>query len=317
MPWRPVPRGLPPLRAPEHALPVDDSGLSAGDAARRLLNDGPNELPAAKPKSNIAIALHVLSEPMFLLLLATGFVYLVLGAFEEAIALIGAIFLVIGITLYQERKTEHTLQALRDLASPRALVIRDGQRQRIPGREVFRRDVLVLSEGDRVAADAFVLSAVNLTVDESLLSGESVPVRKSAWDGNSEMCRPGGDGTSAVFSGTLVVQGTGTAAVHATAGRTEIGKLGRSLESIQAEKTNIERETGSLVRLFATVSLFLCARINRRFRTPPHENSYFESQAERVSVLLEIASLEPPRRLPLRGNRRCRIPADESRHPRP
>lgn len=151
MPWRPVPRGLPPLRQPDRVLPVDASGLSAAAAARRLLNEGLNELPAAKPKSNIAIALHVLSEPMFLLLLATGFVYLVLGALEEAAALIGAILVVIGITLYQERKTEHTLQALRDLSSPRALVIRDGQRKRIPGREVVRGDVLVLSEGDRVA----------------------------------------------------------------------------------------------------------------------------------------------------------------------
>ena len=125
---------------------MNKAGLSEAAAAERLRTEGPNELPAARPKSNLAIAIHVLREPMFLLLLATGVVYVVLGSNKEALALVGAIFLVIGITLYQERKTERTLQALRDLSSPRALVIRDGQRKRIAGREVVREDVLVLSE---------------------------------------------------------------------------------------------------------------------------------------------------------------------------
>ena len=138
------------------------TGLSDREAAERLRREGFNELPAPKPKSNLAIAAHVLREPMFVLLLATGVVYLALGSPKEAIALMGAIFVVIGITLYQERKTERTLQALRDLASPRALVIRNGQRKRISGREVVREDLLVLSEGDRVPADAFVPSIRDL-----------------------------------------------------------------------------------------------------------------------------------------------------------
>jgi P-type Ca2+ transporter type 2C len=164
------------------------TGLSEAEAARRLRVDGFNELPAARPKSNLAIALHVLREPMFLLLLATGVVYLVLGSLKEAIALMGAIFFVIGITLYQERKTERTLQALRDLASPRALVIRDGQRKRIAGKEIVRDDILVLSEGDRVPADAFVVSAINLTVDESFLTGESVPVHSARGGFRRSVC---------------------------------------------------------------------------------------------------------------------------------
>src|SRR5689334_13829258 len=162
------------IRSPS---PVETAGLSEAAAAERLASDGPNELPVAKPKTTFTIAAEVLREPMFLLLIATGAVYLVLGSVEEAIALTVSIAVVIGITLYQETKTERTLQALRDLSSPRALVIRDGQRKRIAGRDVVRSDLLVLSEGDRVAADALVLSSVNLTVEESLLTGESVPVR--------------------------------------------------------------------------------------------------------------------------------------------
>src|SRR2546425_5490046 len=183
-----------------HPIAINPAGLSDAVAAERLRSEGPNELPAAKPKSNLAIAFEVLREPMFLLLIATGAVYLVLGSHEEAVALLAAIFVVIGITLFQQRKTERTLQALRDLSSPRALVIRDGHRRRIAGREVVRGDLLVLSEGDRVAADALVLSAVNLTADESILTGESAPVQKGIWDRVSEIERPGGDGLPAVFS---------------------------------------------------------------------------------------------------------------------
>src|SRR3989442_12776657 len=177
----------------------ETQGLSDSVAAARLEKEGPNELPAAKPKSALAIAAEVVSEPMFLLLIATGTVYLVLGSVEEAVALGVSIFVIIGITLYQQAKTERTLQALRDLSSPRALVIRDGHKKRIAGREVVRGDVMVLAEGDRVAADALVVSGVNLTAEESLLTGESVPVLKTIWDGHSGMPRPGGDGIPAVF----------------------------------------------------------------------------------------------------------------------
>src|SRR5262245_55424868 len=192
------------------------TGLSDAEAAQRLRDEGFNELPTARPKSNLAIALHVVREPMFLLLLATGIVYLILGSLKEAVALMGAILVVIGITLYQERKTERTLQALRDLASPRALVIRDGKRKRVAGREVVREDLLVLAEGDRVPADAFVISAVNLSADESLLTGESVPVRKSSGKPSKELPRPGGDDLPTVYSGSLIVGGYGTAVVAAT-----------------------------------------------------------------------------------------------------
>ena len=241
-------------------VPAPD-GLSDTEAARRLVEEGPNELPMARPKSNLAVVRDVLREPMFLLLLVTGVVYLILGSHEEAIALSGAILVVIGITVYQERKTERTLQALRDLSSPRALVIRNGIRKRIPGREVVHGDVLALSEGDRVPADSLVLSSVGLTADESLLTGESASVHKSVWDGNSKSVRPGGENISTVFSGTLVVKGHGTALVSSTGEHTEMGKLGLALQRIEIQTTNIERETRSIVRRFATASIVLCLAV--------------------------------------------------------
>ena len=152
---------------------------------------------------------------MFLLLVGCGVVYLILGDAEEAMMLLGFVFVVMGITFYQERKTERALEALRDLSSPRALVVRDGEQRRIPGREVVRGDVLILAEGDRVPADAVVLSCTNLSVEESLLTGESVPVEKVPWDGKTGIGRPGGEGLPFVYSGTLVVQGQGVCEVLA------------------------------------------------------------------------------------------------------
>lgn len=233
-------------------------GLSEEEASRRLQEEGYNELPSTKRRSIFAIAFEVVREPMFLLLIAAGAIYLVLGDIREAVMLLGFVFVVMGITLYQERKTERALEALRDLSSPRALVIRDGRQKRIPGREVVREDFIILSEGDRVPADAALLSCVNLSVDESLLTGESVPVRKSSCDGTVEMARPGGDDLPFVYSGTLVIQGFGIARVRATGMNTEIGKIGQALQTIEPEETLLQKETARLVRNLAVIGLSLC-----------------------------------------------------------
>jgi Ca2+-transporting ATPase len=239
-------------------------GLSAGDVARRLAEDGPNELPASRPRTLLAIALEVVREPMFLLLVAAAAIYLALGDRTEGMLLLAFVLVVMGITLYQQRKTERALEALRDLSSPRALVIRDGGRTRIPGREVVRDDVLMLAEGDRVPADAVLLEGIGVTVDESLLTGESVPVRKRAGEAppaDQAAARPGGDDLPFLYSGTLVVAGQGVAQVHATGPRTEIGKIGRALQSVEPEATTIERETARIVRSLAAIGAVFCALI--------------------------------------------------------
>jgi Ca2+-transporting ATPase len=237
------------------------TGLSENEAAQRLKEEGFNELPSSKKRNLFAIAFGVVREPMFLLLVACGTLYLFMGDMEEALMLMGFVFVVIGITLYQERKTERALEALRDLSSPRALVIRDGEQRRIAGREVVRGDILVLKEGDRVPADALLLSCVNFSVDESLLTGESVPVRKISGESIMKMSRPGGDDLPFVYSGTLAVQGQGIAEVKATGIDTEIGKIGKALRTVEQEETLLQRETGRLVRNLAIVGLSLCVLV--------------------------------------------------------
>ncbi len=234
------------------------SGLSEAEAAQKLKTEGYNELPSTKRRSVFAIAFEVVREPMFLLLIIGGVIYLLLGDIREAVMLLSFVFVVMGITLYQERKTERALEALRDLSSPRALVIRDGEQKRIPGREVVRGDIIVLSEGDRVPADAVLISSVNLSVDESLLTGESVPVRKASCNGTMRMVPPGGDDLPCVYSGTLTVKGFGIAEAQATGINTEMGKIGKALQTIEPEETPLQKETGQLVRNLAIVGLLLC-----------------------------------------------------------
>jgi Ca2+-transporting ATPase len=237
----------------------DYAGLTEAEVQDRLEKDGPNELPTARKRRIWHIMLDVVREPMFLLLIACGVLYLILGDLEEALMLLGFVFVVMAITLYQEQKTERALEALRDLSSPRALVIRDGRRQRIAGRDVVRDDIVIVAEGDRVPADAVLLTGTNVCVDESLLTGESVPVRKSAWDGVQPMGRPGGDDLPFVYSGTLVVKGRGIARVEGTGPRTEIGKIGKALQTLEPEETTLQRQTGRIVRNFALLGLGLCA----------------------------------------------------------
>ena len=233
-------------------------GLTEKEALERLAQDGYNELPSTKQRTFFHILFEVIREPMFLMLIACGLLYLLLGDAEGALMLMGFVVVIIGITFYQEQKTERALEALRDLSSPRVLVIRDGKQQRIAGREVVRDDIILIVEGDRVPADGVLLSSSNVTVDESLLTGESVPVRKTGWDGDLEMARPGGDGLPFIFSGTLVVKGQGIAQVRTTGPRTEIGKIGKALQILEPEDTNLQRQTGKIVRNFAIVGVSLC-----------------------------------------------------------
>ncbi len=237
------------------------TGLSSSEAAKRLNRDGYNELPSSKKRSILRIAVDVLKEPMLLLLVACGALYFTIGDTKEAMILISFVFVVIGITLYQERKTERALEALRDLSSPRAMVIRDGRHLRIPGREVVTGDIVIVSEGDRVPADAVLLTAGNITVDESLLTGESMPVRKTSWDGKQDMGRPGGDDLPFLYSGTLIVQGQGTAQVLKTGLDTELGKIGKILQVLEPEETLLHREVRNLVRNFMIFAVALSALV--------------------------------------------------------
>ena len=233
----------------------DLSGLSEAEASERLQSEGYNELPRQGQRTVINIVLDVLREPMLAMLIGAGLIYLVLGDMHEALILMGFASLSIVITIVQETRTERALEALRDLTSPRALVIRDGERRRIAGREVVRGDVVVLAEGDRVPADGWIAENDGLHLDESLLTGESVAVRKcsSETGAPTTIARPGGDDLPFVYSGSLVIRGTGLSVVNATGPASEIGRIGQVLSTLETEAPRLRQQTRQLVIWFAAI----------------------------------------------------------------
>lgn len=240
---------------PNESSFVSIRGLSEADAQTRLKTEGYNELPKSDQRTPLRIILEVVREPMLALLLGGGVIYLALGDLTEALILVVFATLSVLITVVQETRTERVLEALRDLTSPRALVIRNGERKRIAGREVVRGDFIVLSEGDRVPADAVLVQCHDLQIDESLLTGESVPVRKVANNHASppKDRRPGGDDLPYVFSGSLVVRGAGLGEVIAIGAFSEIGKIGHSLSTLEIEPPRLQAQTRRLVWVFALV----------------------------------------------------------------
>jgi Ca2+-transporting ATPase len=217
------------------------TGLSAAQAAARLQQDGPNQLPGDQQRGLLSIVGETLHDPMFALLLAAGALYLLLGDWQEGAVLFGLVLVVLALTLYQEGRTEHALAALRQLSSPRALVLRDGQPQRIAGADVVCGDVLMLAEGDRIAADAVLLEGNGLQADESLLTGEALPVEKLA--------------QAQLFCGTLLVAGHGSARVTATGARTEMGRIGSALATLGNEPSPLKLQMAALVKLLAWLAL--------------------------------------------------------------
>ena len=264
------------------SVPIQDPdvrGLTAADAAARLARDGPNLLPATDRKNTWSLLVEVVREPMFLLLVACGGIYLALGDREEALMLLGFVVVVIVITWLQKRRSENALAALRDLSSQRALVVRDGVAVRIPGRDVVVGDVVLLAEGERVPADLLLVQTSTLTIDESMLTGESVPVEKFA---AGEMGADTASGTAAdtaasadarnaagtavpmvaqAWSGTLVTQGTGRGIVQATGVRSALGRIGASLQAITDAQTPVQRETAHIVTRVAVAGLILAAAL--------------------------------------------------------
>jgi Ca2+-transporting ATPase len=252
------------LREQAPAASGATDGLTDDEARRRLRDDGPNEIASAERHGILRTLLGVLREPMLVLLAVAAALYLVLGDPAEALILLAMVVLVVVITLVQERRTENAVEALRDLSSPRALVVRAGVRKRIAGRDVVRGDRVVIAEGDRVPADGLLIEATNLQVDESLLTGESVPVRKRMRDAEAASianAQPGGDDLPIAYSGTLVVSGHGMLEVTATGARTAMGRIGKVLAEVGVERTPLQREVGTFARRMAVGALAVCATI--------------------------------------------------------
>ena len=222
------------------------AGLDPSTAAARLRDEGPNELGASQRRTLRDIAWDVLREPMFGLLLGAGAIYAAMGDLHEALVLLGFVVIIMAITVLQERRTDNALAALRDLSSPRALALRGGVVVRIPGREVVRDDLLLLAEGDRIPADGTLVEAHELATDESMLTGESAAVAKQA-------------GAGLVYAGTLVVRGQGLMRVTAIGARTEMGRIGQSLQAVALQASPLRDEMARLTRRLVVIGLSLCA----------------------------------------------------------
>ena len=220
---------------------MESLGLTSAEAEARLVEHGVNALPSEKEKNLLQVAFSVLREPMLLLLAAAGAISFLLAELVDALLLMATVFIVLGISIYQERRTERALSALRELTAPLALVIRDGKEQRIGSSQIVPGDLLVLLEGDRIAADSILVSRSPIEVDESLLTGESIPVAK-------EEGMP-------IFTGSLVVRGHGRGKVTRTGVDTELGKIGKSMQEIPYQRTLLQRNVDRLVKGIGTLSL--------------------------------------------------------------
>ncbi len=263
-------------------------GLSDTEARARLAREGANELPVSQPRGLLRLLGDVVAEPMFLLLVACGGIYLALGDRDEALMLLGFVFVVMGITFVQQRRTERSLEALRDMSSPQALVLRGGSARKVASRDLVRGDIVLLAEGDRVPADLDLIEASNISVDESMLTGESVPVSKQAAASRngqptlaSSQCQ--------VFSGTLVTQGTARGCIVATGERSALGRIGKSLAALGGETTPIQNETRKVVKRVAVIGLMLATGLATAywFRTGDWLNGLLAGLTLAMAILPE------------------------------
>ncbi|MCB2018149.1 MAG: cation-translocating P-type ATPase [Hydrogenophaga sp.] len=228
-------------------------GLREDEARRRLAQHGPNEIRDRERHGLLTTLKGVATEPMFLLLLVAAAIYLVLGDLGEGLLLAFFAVVTVGLVIFQERRSEHALDALRELSAPHVRVMREGQVRRLPVRELVPGDLFLVGEGERLAADGTLREAGALSIDESLLTGESVPVHKRAGDG--------GDEGSQVFASTLAVAGHGVVEVTATGSGTRVGRIGASLADIESAPTPLQRNLRRLVQVFGVVAVFASATL--------------------------------------------------------
>ena len=241
-------------------LPAHATGLSQAEAKQRLLRDGPNALPGKTRRNFFRRLWDLLRQPMFALLVAATFLYVALGELLESLTLATFVLAVLALTFWQEGRAEEALEALHRLTEPAARVLREGQPCSVEASTVVVGDLLLVSEGDRIAADAVLLEATNLQVDESLMTGESVPVDKHPGGYAPESSMQGTE-NCLLLAGTFVVRGHGRARVSATGSHRQIGRIGLSLGEEMSGPSPLQTQTGRLVNKIARVVLALCLAV--------------------------------------------------------
>ena len=217
------------------------NGLNSAEVEQSRREHGENVIPSEKKLSLVRQIITVASEPMLILLIAAGAINFFLAEFLDASMLMVTVFIVLGISIIQSRRTENALFALQQLSTPFAKVVRDGTEMRIPSNQVVVGDLLLLHEGDRICADAIVEHGAAISADESTLTGESVPVSKEVGD--------------TAFSGTLITRGHGRAIVSAVGLSSALGKIGKSLQEIPFERSRLQRDVDQIVRVIGILGI--------------------------------------------------------------
>ncbi|HEY9107882.1 MAG TPA: cation-translocating P-type ATPase, partial [Roseateles sp.] len=238
-------------------------GISEEEALLRRSVHGPNEWTDRERRGLAGTVAGVLAEPMFLMLLVAAAIYLAVGDLSEGLLLAGFAVVSVGLVILQTRRSEHALDALRELAAPQVRVIRGGVPRRVPAHDLVPGDLFLLSEGERVAADGLVREATALAMDESLLTGESVPTgkRTAAAAIAPTLPQPGTDSDHYVFAGTLAVDGHATVEVLATGRHTQIGRIGASLADIETAPTPLQQNLTRLVRALGITAFLTSAAV--------------------------------------------------------
>ncbi|MCU0394439.1 MAG: cation-translocating P-type ATPase [Chitinophagaceae bacterium] len=211
-------------------------GLTDAEAAESRTRHGSNQLAGDEPHILRHVLKEVVTEPMFLLLVAACTLYLLLRQYQEGFIMLGAIIIVAGISLFQEYRSRNAVQALRKLSAPHALVLRNGTWQQLATEEIVVNDLLQLEEGELIPADGEVLTANDFSVNESLLTGEAFAVYKNAAD------------QAHVYKGTLAVSGSAVVRTTAVGAQTMFGKIGASLQEVTVLKTPLQLQVKAFVR---------------------------------------------------------------------
>ena len=252
-------------------LQTSPNGLSEEEAARRLAEYGPNELVAEKKPSLIILFLKQFKSVLVIILLAAVVLSLITGwiktgsileAHEElvdAITILAIVFACAALGFVEEYRSERALELLKELAAPTAKVIRDGKERVVLARELVPGDLVVLHMGDKVPADLRLIEAVNLRIDEAVLTGESVPVDKDVAPLPEDM--PLSDRINMAFSGTTVVYGRGKGVVVATGMRTEFGKIAAMVQEVREEATPLEKRMAQVGRWLGILCVVVCVLV--------------------------------------------------------
>src|SRR5574344_1685039 len=229
-------------------------GLTNNEVNLRLEKYGYNEISSVKKESFILKLIHIVCEPMFLLLIIAAIIYFLLGEPRDGLIMLIFVIGIIAIDVIQEWKTDKTLEALKNLSEPKVTVIRDGIKKEILSKELVPDDIMLIHEGVKVPADGRVIKCSGISIDESSLTGESVTVSKKEYQNidKEEYFRD-----DCCYAGTLVTQGTATILVTSTGINTEYGKIGNNIASVKEEKTPLQKETDSLVKTCAVIAFIL------------------------------------------------------------